>query len=376
MTNQEQSSWWSFGRAVILGIAAGAGAGIVGAVWTSRVLSDYADQLQVAQQIPQISVAQPLPLPGTFEEALSRVRVRAQASAAAFLPKSIDGTVPAGWLSSDDVVAYGAVVSDDGWIAVDHGAFSAFASPEDSLEVWIAQTRYGITEIVVDEPTGLALVHVEAKNLVSIDFASTEGVRSGAMMFAVGETLVLPTAIIESDVQVKSGALPAETFATAWRLSDVSSVSMPVLNAAGDLSGFVRSGTSIALPLHHVLEAIRDVVKGGVIVSPAMGAYTVDLSTSIAIAPSMRQNLRAGALVVAPSTNARAVLPAGPAADAGFALGDVILSVDGELVTRDTSLAELLATYDVGDTARFSVYRGGESITLSVILEDRNEVLY
>lgn len=377
MTSQEKhGAWWPLGRAVILGLAAGAGAGIVGAVWTSRALSDYADQLRMAQQIPQISVTQPTPIPGTYEEALTRVRTRAQASVATVLPKSTDGTSPSTWLSSTDVIAYGVVVSDDGWIAVDQRALAEFSRPEDVLDIWIAQTRYGITSVVIDEETDLAMVQVEAKNLVSIDFASTEGVRSGTMMFAVGESSVLPTAVVESDAQLASGVLPAETFATAWALADASTLSMPVLNAAGDLAGFVHAGTSSALPLHHVIEAIRDVVKGGVISSPAMGVYTVDLAESVAIASSVRQDLRAGALVVAPNTATRAVLTGGPAADAGLALGDVILSVDGELITRSTSLAELLATYDVGDTARLSVYRGGETVTISVVLEDRSAVLY
>ena len=292
MTSQEKHAWWPLVRTVMLGIAAGAGAGIVGAVWTSRVLTDYADQLRGAQRIPQISVTQPTPIPGTYEEALLRVRARAQASTATFFPKSNDGTASASWLASDDIVAYGVVVSDDGWIAVEQSAFIGFVSPEDALEVWIAQTRYAITETTVDEATDFVMVHVEAKNLVSIDFASTEGVRSGTMMFAVGETSVLPTSVVESNVRVKSGVLPAESFATAWNLSDISNVSMPVLNAAGDLAGFTRVGTSAALPLHHVLEVIRDVVKDGVIASPVIGAYTVDLSDTIAIAPSVRQDLR------------------------------------------------------------------------------------
>jgi serine protease Do len=377
MTSQEKySSGWVLGRTVLLGLAAGAGAGIVGAVWTSRALSDYADALRVAQHIPQISVTQPTPIPGTYEEALSRVRTRAQASVAAFLPQSTDGSAPSGWLFSSDVAAYGVVVSDDGWIAVEQSAFIGFAKPEDMLEVWIAQTRYTITDIVTDDATGVVMVHVDAKNLVSIDFASTEGVRSGTMMFAVGETSVLPTEVMDSDVRVKDGVLPAETFATAWNLSVRSDVSMPVLNAAGDLAGFIRAGTSTVLPLHHVLEAIRDVVKDGAISVPALGAYTVDLAETMAIAPSVRQDLRAGALVVAPNASTRAVLVGGPAADAGLVLGDVILSVDGELITQSTSLAELLATYDVGDVARLSVYRGGETVSISVTLEDQSAVIY
>ncbi len=377
MTSQEKrSAWWSFGRVVILGLAAGAGAGIVGAVLTSRALSDYADQLRVAQHIPQISVTQPTPIPGTYEEALSRVRTQAQASVAAFLPKSVDGSLPATWLASEDVVAYGIVVSDDGWIAVDQRALVGFTSPRDALDVWIAQTRYVITDVVVDEKVDLAMVHVDASALVSIDFASTEGVRSGTMMFVVGEGAVLPTAIVDSDARIQSGVLPAEALSTVWSLSDVSHVSMPVLNAAGDLAGFARVGTANALPLHHAIEAIRDVVKDGVISSPALGAYTVDLSENMAIASSVRQDLRAGALVIAPNAATRAVLVGGPAADAGLVLGDVILSVDGELVTHETSLAELLATYEVGDTARLSVYRGGETVTITSTLGDQSEVLY
>lgn len=376
MTSQEKTSWWSIVRIILLGVAAGAGAGIVSAVWTSRTLSDYADRLRVAQQIPQISVSQPTPIPGTYEEALSRVRTRARASTAAFLPKSTDISVPAGWLASEDVVAYGAVVSDDGWIAVDGSAFIDIASLEESFDIWIAQTRYSITDVLRDDATGLVMAHVDAKHLVSIDFASTEGVRSGTMMFVVGETSVLPTSVIESDAQIKGGVLPAETFGTAWSLSDVSNISMPVLNAAGDLAGFVRVGTSVALPLHHVLGVIRDVVKDGAISIPALGVYTVDLSGAMAITSSVRQDLRAGALVIAPNGNTRAVLVGGPAADAGLALGDVILSVDGELVTHDTSLAELLSTYDVGDTARLSVYRGGETVVIPVVLEDQSVVIY
>lgn len=368
--------WWGILRTVILGMTAGAGAGIVGAVWTSRTLSDYADQLRLTQQIPQISVTQPTPVPGTYEEALSRVRARAQVSVAAFLPRSVDGTAPSTWRSSADVIAYGVVVSDDGWIAVDLGALRDFAEPNETLDVWIAQTRYPILSVIADSATGLAMVQIDAKNLVSIDFAATNSVRAGTMMFAVGETAVTPIAVVESDAATAVGPLPAEQFATAWTLANTMALSAPLLNATGDFAGFVQAQSSTAVPLHHMIAAIRDVVKDGALSSPALGVYTVDLTESIAIAPSVRQDLRAGALVVAPNANTRAVLVGSPAADAGLALGDVILSVDGELITTHTTLAELLVLYNAGDTVRLSVYRGGETITIPVILEDRTAVLY
>ncbi len=374
-----KTSWWPFVRAIVLGTAAGAGAGIIGAVWTSLALNEYADRLRIAQHIPQTSNVQPTPIPGTYEEALSRVRTRAQSSVAAFLPASKDTSMPSAWIASQDATAYGVVVSDDGWIATSAGAFpdvDDIQTLSSTHEIWISQIRYPITDVLSDRDTGLVMVRIDAKNLVSIDFAATENVQSGTMMFIVGEMFVAPTEVVASDAYIEHGVLPAETFTTAWEVADEVSKGMPVLNAAGDFAGFAQPNSFIVLPLHHVVAAIRDVVKHGEISLPALGVYTADLTQHIAIAPSVRQDLRAGALVVAPSSAVRPLIPDGPAADGGLALGDIILAVDGELLTNTTSLAEVLVTYDVGDTMRLSVYRGGETITLSVVLEERAAVVY
>ena len=378
-TKDVKQSWWPFVRAVVLGTAAGAGAGIIGAVWTSLALNEYADRLRIAQRIPQASQIQPTPIPGTYEEALSRVRSRAQVSVAAFLPTSKDGSVPSAWIASQDVTAYGVVVSDDGWIATSMGAFpdvDDIQTLSSTHEIWIAQVRYEITDVLTDSATGLVMARIDAKNLVSIDFAATEHVQSGTMMFIVGDMFVAPTTVVASDAYMDSGVLPAETFTTAWGVAHDSLKGMPVLNAAGDLAGFAQADSSTVLPLHHALAAIRDVVKDGAISLPALGVYTADLTQNIAIASSVRQDLRAGALVVAPNSATRAVVLEGPAADGGLALGDIILAVDGELLTNTTSLPEVLVTYDVGDTMRLSVYRGGETITLSVVLKERSAVVY
>lgn len=368
--------WWPFFRAIILGLAAGAGAGVITTIWTSRALTEYAQQLLAAQHIPEVTSTQPTPIPGTYEEALTRVRDHAKTGVALFFPASIDATSPSAWISSSDVVAYGAVVSDDGWIACDGAAFDDVDTIKNTLEVWIAQTRYGITDVVEDSATGLVLVHVEGKNFVSADFAATDDVKSGTMMFTTTDTSVRPTSLVESDARTSNGVVAAETFGTEWQLADTASLSMPVFNAGGDLAGFAHANSDRAIPLHHVITVIRDVVKSGAITSPGIGMYGVDLSDAFAITSSVRQDLRAGFLVVAPNAAKKAILTQGPATSAGIALGDVILAVDGETISHTTTFAELLSQYDVGNTARLTVYRGGETVMISVTLEDANAMVY
>lgn len=367
---------WPIVRVVILGLVAGGGAGVVTAVWTSQALSDYAERLQTTEGLPRISITQPTPIPGTYEEAISRVRDRSKTAVAVFLPHSVDATVPSGWRSQQDAVAYGALVSDDGWIACDKSAFDDVKEDIDALDVWIAQTRYTITDVVEEESTGLVMVHVDGKNFVSVDFATTEDVQAGTMMFAVTDASVLPSAVVAADYHENDGVFAAETFTTEWLLSLAPEKSVPLLNAAGYLAGFTRTHEMNALPLHHVLSSIRDVVKSGALSAPVLGAYGIDLSSVLAMTPSVRQDLRAGFLVVAPNSSTRAVVVGGPADVAGIALGDVILAVDGETVSEATTLAELLAAYDAGSVARFTIYRGGEMVMISVTLGDQSTVLY
>jgi S1-C subfamily serine protease len=63
------------------------------------------------------------------------------------------------------------------------------------------------------------------------------------------------------------------------------------------------------------------------------------------------------------------VTPAGPAAQAGLAKDDVILSVDGKRVRGGDSLAELIAEHKPGDTVTLSVQSpGGEARDVKVTL--------
>ncbi len=369
---------WGGVRLLILAIVAGAGAGVIAAVYTSRSLEDYAASLLEGRRLPQVSTQQPTPIPGTYEEALSRVRESARTGIAVVMPVSTDSFAAKSWLKDASALGYGAIVSDDGWVAIDASVLEGVKNPLKDIEVWMNGKRYAVQTVVRDVQTSLVVLHTSATGVSPLAFASTNGARSGEMMFVVDAFGgVFPAAVAQSDAETVSGAQPAEVFTTDWMLSaSTSSLSSPLLNASGELAGFVRTGDAHALPMHQMLHTIRSVVKIGSDAVSAFGAYSIDLAHAYNIDADLRQNLRAGALIFSPDTLLHATVRGGPAAEAGFASKDIILAVDGESITETTSLAEILALYDPGDVARCTVLRAGQTMTISVTLGDASSLVY
>ena len=377
-TLQTRGIWWGIARTLLLAIVAGAGAGIVSAVWTNRSLNDYSAILLAGKHLPQVSTQKPSPIPGTYEEALSRVRESARTSVATIMPAASDSAVPKDWLNESFALGYGAIVSDNGWVAVDASVIVNIKNPIEEIEVWANGERYSVSLVVQDAQTGIAMLRTNISGISPVGFAATGGVRSGEMMFVIDALGgVLPTALQQSDVVVLSEVQQAESFTTEWVLSSTAFVlSAPIFNAGGELAGFVKKGSANVLPLHHALAAIRSIVKDGK-VSPAMfGAYSVDLAHAYNIDADLKQNLSVGALIFAPDTTVHATVRGGPAAMAGFASKDIILAIDGESITESTSLAEILSLYSPGDVARCTVFRSGQTITISVTLADATALVY
>lgn len=92
---------------------------------------------------------------------------------------------------------------------------------------------------------------------------------------------------------------------------------------------------------------------------PILGVAFQTLDPQIAEAEGV--DLTEGALIVD-------VIEGTPADIAGIQVGDVIVSVDGDIVDVERTLADRLFAYETGDTIELGIVRDGETITLEVIL--------
>jgi serine protease Do len=148
----------------------------------------------------------------------------------------------------------------------------------------------------------------------------------------------------------------------------------PLLNTDGQVIGVnvaVAQGTEnigFALPADVVSGIVASVKEYGEIVHPYLGVRYIQVNESLA----ERNNLSVeyGALVQRGRTREDlAVVPGSPADKAGIEENDIILSVDGQRITPEQTLGELIRRQSVGETVELTLLHDGTRETLTVTLE-------
>jgi S1-C subfamily serine protease len=150
----------------------------------------------------------------------------------------------------------------------------------------------------------------------------------------------------------------------------------PLLDSAGRCIGIntaiyspsgANAGVGFAVPVDIVSRFVPQLIRYGKVIQPGLGIELVEDYQTRQI------GVKEGVLVLD-------VDPRGAAAKAGMVpthydeegnivLGDVILAIDGKTVKSSNDLYEILDGYQVGDTVRVEVARGGQRRALSVKLQ-------
>lgn len=138
----------------------------------------------------------------------------------------------------------------------------------------------------------------------------------------------------------------------------------PLVNSYGEVIGVTNAkmtsaeGIGFAIPINDVKNIIEELInKGYVSGRPILGIMVVSVDASTA----EQFGWPSGLFV-------REVTENGPADQAGLLPEDIITHVNGQVMETTTSLLELRDTLAVGDEMKMTVYRDGETITVTLIL--------
>jgi len=149
----------------------------------------------------------------------------------------------------------------------------------------------------------------------------------------------------------------------------------PLVNLNGEVIGINTAiasgaeGIGFAIPINDVKSLIDNVQKNGKIVRPFLGVRFMMLDK--AKAEELKIDVENGALLVGNEAEGEfAVVPGSPAEKAGLKIKDVILEVDGEKVTAEKPLHQVISEHNPGDSLKLKVWRSGNIKNVIVKLEE------
>ncbi|KKC39874.1 serine protease [Devosia epidermidihirudinis] len=250
---------------------------------------------------------------------------------------------------------------------------------EGATDVRIALSdgrEFPVDIVLEDEQTDLAVLRVRDPGKVTfpaITFADSDALEVGDLVLAIGNPFgvgqTVTSGIVSALARTGVERSDYEFFIQTDAAINPGNSGGALVDLDGHLVGintaiYSQSGGSVGIGFAIPANMARFVADAGVtgkaIVRPWFGAKMQAVTSDIAA--SLGMDAPHGALITETAPN-------GPAARAGFAAGDVILSVDGITVDDPSSFNFRLATKPVGQATQLVRLRGGVSETVNFTVE-------
>ena len=140
----------------------------------------------------------------------------------------------------------------------------------------------------------------------------------------------------------------------------------PLINSYGEVVGIVNAkivtdqseNLGFAIPINSAKPIIEDLINYGKVVGRAF------LGISVKFVPADSYYGESGGVYVAE------IIPNGPGEQAGFALGDKILTMDGVEIKESGDIIKVRDAHEVGEDIIVVVLRNDKEVTLTLTIGD------
>ena len=250
---------------------------------------------------------------------------------------------------------------------------------EGASEVKIAlsdKREYEAEIVLKDSRTDLAVLRVKdgRERFTAIELGNSDELQVGDVVLAVGNPFgvgqTVTHGIVSALARTQVGITDYQFFIQTDAAINPGNSGGALVDLSGRLVGlntaiFSRSGGSqgigFAIPVNMVKVVVASAKTGGSTVKrPWLGAKLQNVTPDIAESLGLKRP--AGALVAT-------VADKSPAARAGLKTGDLIVTIDGQVVDDQNAFDYRFATKPLGGQAQLGVLRNGKETALKVALE-------
>lgn len=274
-------------------------------------------------------------------------------------------------------VGSGVIITSDGYILTNNHVIED--ALRDGISVTLDDKRTFDARVVGRDPsTDLAVLKIDATDLLSATIGNSDRVEVGEWVLAIGNPFRLRSTVtagivgaLSRDVQIINDDYRIESFIQTDAAINRGNSGGALVNTSGELIGIntaiaTQSGTyqgyGFAVPSNLALKVASDIIEFGEVKRGMMGVgiQTVDDRTA------RRINLERieGVLINGIGRNSAA-------SEADLRPDDVILSINGERVNESNSLQEKVAMYRPGDDIELKIWRRGETFFRTLTLKER-----
>jgi S1-C subfamily serine protease len=267
-----------------------------------------------------------------------------------------------------------------------------------SIEVTLSNKhKYKATVVTVDKGHDLALLKIDAPNLVPATLAeSSSNLRVGQTVYAIGNPFGLSGTMTRGIISAIRSVRSPEEGAGAIEDAIQTDASVnpgnsggPLLNSRGEVIGITTmiannganqsSGIGFAIPINTAKAVLDDFAKYGRVRRPTLDIVTLPIGPDIAEQIGLPADY--GVLI-------ERVLPGGAAEKAGLhggteraymgntplmLGGDLIVAFDGQEIASAQDLAAAMNSKHAGDTVTVTVFRGRRRMDFKVTLGDAKD---
>ncbi len=263
----------------------------------------------------------------------------------------------------------GFVLTEDGYIVTNHHVIDGATSVKVTL---YSGETYDATVIGSDEDYDIAVIKINATGLQAVTVGDSDSLNVGDHVLAVGNPLGELTFSMSGGM-VSSVNRPINVDGTPFNMiqTDASinpgNSGGPLFNEYGEVVGIVSAkyssysnetveGLGFAIPINDVMSMLEDIMTNGYVTNKAyLGVTAATMNAQMA----QQTGLTEGVYVYS-------VEEGGAADKAGIQPGDVITKVDDTTVTSMEDLSAAKKGYTAGDTATFTIYRQGDTLTVEL----------
>jgi serine protease Do len=266
----------------------------------------------------------------------------------------------------------GVIVTSDGYILTNNHV----VQDVDEIKVVLHDGKEFPGKVIGSDPkSDLAIIKVDAKDLPAITMGSSEKMKVGELVIAVGNpfslghtiTMGIVSAVGRSNV----GIAEYEDFIQTDAAINPGNSGGALVNIHGELIGINTAifstsggymGIGFAIPSDIAKTHMQSIIKHGKVVRGWLGVQIQNITDELAKHFDIKEDN--GALV----TN---ILTGTPAEKAGFQRGDIIVEIDGKTVVDTNDLRNKVAATLPGTEVTIKVVREGKETDIPVTIGEQ-----